>query len=298
MRGCRIADFADHDRDHFNLRIGVTGMPSVSCGDVDIYYEDHGEGPAIVWIPGTGLRGSTWELQVRRFEDRFRCLTVDLRGSGDSSGADTAFSVADLAGDIATWLDNIGVAKAVVAGVSLGSAVAQELSLGRPDLVTGLVLLATWSSSAHEHHIRRHFESRLFALQNGPIDVYAQFAFWMSSPSLFDHEPERQAEVERLLRVHISGTPAGTAGHFRADLGHETRDRLGQISCPCLVVHGDEDLITLPWYNRTVADLIPGATLASISKAGHLAWLERPDELNDLIERFLSRLPMTADRSP
>ena len=272
-------------------------MPSVRCGDVDIYYEDHGSGPVIVWIPGTGLRGSTWELQVRRFQDRFRCLTVDLRGSGESGGADTAFTVADLAGDIATWLDAIGVSRAVFAGLSLGSAVAQELALARPDLVTGLVLLATWSSTAREPHIRRHFESRLYALQNGPIDVYAHFGFWMSSPSLFDHEPERQAEVERLLRTHMSATPAGTAGHFRADLVHETRDRLGQINCPCLVVHGDEDLITLPWYNRTVASLIPGATLDSISKAGHLAWLERPDELNDLIDRFLSHLPAAADRS-
>jgi pimeloyl-ACP methyl ester carboxylesterase len=72
-------------------------MPSVRCGDIDIYYEDRGAGPAIVWIPGTGLRGSTWELQVRRFCDRFRCLTVDLRGSGNSGGADSTFSVADLA---------------------------------------------------------------------------------------------------------------------------------------------------------------------------------------------------------
>ncbi len=264
---------------------------------MNICYEDHGEGPAIVWIPGTGLRGSTWEFQVRQFEDRFRCLTVDLRGAGDSGGADTTFTVADLAGDIAAWLDSIGVTRAVIAGLSLGSAVAQELALARPDLVTGLVLLATWSSTAREHHIRRHFESRLYALQNGPMSVYAQFAFWMSSPSVIDHEPERQAEVERLLRTHMSGTPAGAAGHFRADLGHETRDRLGQIGCPTLVVHGDEDLITLPWYNRTVADLIPGATLATIPKAGHLAWLERPAELNDLIERFLSRLPATADRS-
>jgi pimeloyl-ACP methyl ester carboxylesterase len=276
---------------------GSPVMPSVRCGDVDIYYEDRGAGPAIVWIPGTGLRGSTWELQVRRFEDRFRCLTVDLRGSGDSSGADTAFTVADLAGDIAAWLDAIDVKAAVIAGLSLGSAVAQELALALPELVTGLVLLATWSSSAREHHIRRHFESRLYALRNGPLDVYGQFAFWMSSPSLFDHEPERQAEVERRLQAHMSGTPVGIAGHFLADLGHETRDRLGQVGCPCLVVHGDEDLITLPWYNRTVADLIPGATLASIPTAGHLAWLERPDEVNNLIERFLSRLPEPADRA-
>jgi pimeloyl-ACP methyl ester carboxylesterase len=270
-------------------------MPEVRCGDLDIHYEEDGSGPPIVWIPGTGLCGSSWEPQVIRFREEFRCLTVDLRGSGQTrsrqtSGTDTEFTVAGLAQDVAAWLDAIGVTDAIVAGLSLGSAVAQELALARPDLVNALVLVATWSSTRREHHIRRHFESRLYALENGPLDVYAQFAFWMSSPSLYDHEPDQQAEVERLLATHMSANPAGTAGHFRADLSHETRDRLHQISCPTLVVHGEEDLITLPWYNRTVADLIPNASLAAIPAAGHLAWLERPGELNHLIDRFLTTL--------
>jgi pimeloyl-ACP methyl ester carboxylesterase len=263
-------------------------MPSITCGDIDIYYEDHGSGPVIVWLPGTGLLGSTWELQVEHFQDRFRCLTVDLRGSGGTGGADTTFTVRDLAADVAAWLDTIGVTTATVIGLSLGSAVAQELALARPDLVERLVLLATWSSSATEHHIRRHFESRLYALEHGPLDVYGQFGFWMSSPTLFDHEPDLQSEVERLLRKQMSANLEGTAGHFRADLTHETRARLAAIAVPALVVHGDEDLITLPWYNRAVADAIPDAKLVTIAKAGHLAWLERPGEVNAQIERFLA----------
>ena len=119
----------------------------------------------------------------------------------------------------------------------------------------------------------------------------------LSRAQFNDHIPQVLEAFERRLQAHMSGTPVGIAGHFLADLGHETRDRLGQVGCPCLVVHGDEDLITLPWYNRTVADLIPGATLASIPAAGHLAWLERPDEVNNLIERFLSRLPEPAYRA-
>jgi len=266
-------------------------VPDVECGDISVHYEEAGSGPPIIWIPGTGLRGRTWELQTARFQAQHRCLTVDLRGSGDTTGGNGTgndYTVTGMAADIAAWMDAIGVGNAVVAGLSLGSAVAQELALARPDLVRGLILLATWSSSAREHHIRRHFQSRLYAIENGPLDVYAQFAFWMSSPSLFDHEPDRQAAVEQRLKTHMSSTPAGTAGHFKADLSHETRDRLPRIGCPALVVHGDEDLITLPWYNRTVAGLIPGASYRTIAKAGHLAWLERPDELNDLIEAFLA----------
>ena len=263
-------------------------MPDVRCGDLDVHYADAGSGPPIVWIPGTGLKGLTWELQTDRFKETHRCLTVDLRGSGDTTGTDGEFTVANMARDVSAWMDTIEVHGAVVAGLSLGSAVAQELALSRPDLVHSLILLATWSSSRREHHIRRHFQSRLYALENGPLDVYAQFAFWMSSPSLLDHEPEQQAKVEQLLKTHMSGTPEGTAGHFRADLSHETRDRLHLIECPTLVVHGDEDLITLPWYNRTVAGLIPHASYATIEKAGHLAWLERPGELNGLVGKFLT----------
>lgn len=265
-------------------------MPLIACDGLDLYYDDVGSGPTLLWIPGTGLRGRTWEHQVAVFADRFRCISVDLRGSGDSTGADTDFTVTDLASDLAQLVDALEVTKATVIGLSLGSAVAQELALLRPDLVNGLVLLATWSSSSQEHHLRRHFESRLYALEHGPIDVYAQFAFWMSSPWLYDHEPELQAVVEERLRGHMSASPSGTAGHFRADLKHETRDRLPKIDCPCLVVHGEDDLITLPWYNETVARLVPKATRVTIPRAGHLSWLERPDALAAHLEHFLARV--------
>lgn len=268
-------------------------MPTISAGDLDVRYEDQGSGPPIVWIPGTGLCGSSWALQFAQYSDRYRCLSLDLRGSGCTGGEERDFTVADLATDVATWMDALEVGAATIVGLSLGSAVGQELAIARPDLVERLVLLATWSSTAAEHHIRRHFESRLYALENGPIDVYAQFAFWMSSHTLYDTDRERQATVEALLSEHMSRNLRGTAGHFRADLAHETRDRLGRIRCPTLVVHGDEDLITLPRYNRTVADLVPRAVLATIPAAGHLAWLERPEELRTLLDDFFEVVPGT-----
>ncbi|NMO89395.1 alpha/beta fold hydrolase [Actinomycetospora sp. TBRC 11914] len=266
-------------------------MPTTSCGaqsdPVTVHHEETGDGPPIVWIPGTGLRGSSWAPQVAHFADRFRCLTVDLRGAG-STGDLAGLTVARLAADVAGWMDDLGVGPAAVVGLSLGSAVAQELALARPDLVAALGLVATWSSTAREHHIRRHFASRVYALEHGPLDVFAQFAFWMSAPAVVDREPDRQARVESLLAAHTSRDTAGTAAHFRADLSHETRDRLASITTPCLVVHGDQDLITLPWYNRAVAEAVPGARLETITDAGHLVWLERPDELNAALDPFLT----------
>jgi 3-oxoadipate enol-lactonase len=264
-------------------------MPTIQHGEVELYYESHGEGEPIVWIPGTGLVGSGWRRQVDEFARNYRCLTVDLRGSGRTVGGEANFTVSDLAQDVAALMDELGVTAHVV-GFSLGSAVVQELALRRPDLVRSMVLLATWSSTAREHHIRRHFGSRLYALERGPLDVFAKFAFWMSAPSVVDDDPELQKRVEAEVRKGMSDRPVGLAAQFRADLAHETYDRLGEIACPTLVLYGAEDLVTLPAYNRRVANLISGAKHYEVAGAGHLVAFERPEQVNGQITEFYSRI--------
>jgi pimeloyl-ACP methyl ester carboxylesterase len=273
-------------------------MPSVRTGDVEMHFEEAGAGDPIVWIPGTGLAGSMWDThQVSHFRGRHRCVTVDLRGSGRTVGGRLPPTVADLATDVIGVMDALDLPPAHIVGLSLGSAVAQEIALLRPDRVRSAVLAATWSSTEREKHMQRHFASRLYALENGPLDVYGQFAFWMSSPSVIDDEPELQTAVETELRKHMSTRFDGTAAHFRADLVHETLDRLPQITCPTLVAYGEEDRITLPRYNERVAAAIPGAVVARIPRAGHLVWLERPAELNGHIEDFLRTAAVTSPLS-
>lgn len=270
-------------------------MPTVHSGEVDVYYEDTGSGRPIVWIPGTGLLGSSYAAQVSAFRDRYRCVTVDPRGAGRTTGGEPGCTVADMAADVAGLVDGLGLGPVHVVGFSLGSAITQELALHRPDLVRSAVLLSTWSSTLREHHIRRHFESRLYALEQGPLDVFAKFAFWMSAPSVVDEEPELQTRVEQWLGAHTSTRLDGTAGHFRTDLRHDTQDRLHDIACPTLVVYGEEDLITLPAYNERVASLVPGATVRRIPRAGHLAAYERPDELIRCIDEFLAAVDLADD---
>jgi len=173
-------------------------------------------------------------------------------------------------------------------GFSLGSCIIQEIAIRSPELVGKAVLLSTWSSTPLEHHIRRHYEARLLALQKAPREVFGAFAFWMWAPSFVDDEPERMAELQDYF-VGVSGSQPQHAyeQHFRADISHDALDRLPQIRCPTLVVHGAEDLITLPRYNRRVAEAIPGAQLREIDGGGHIAWGERPAEVNRAIREFL-----------
>jgi pimeloyl-ACP methyl ester carboxylesterase len=213
---------------------------------------------------------------------------VDNRGSGGSDSPQEPYTVAMMARDIEDLVRQLNLEGAHFVGFSLGSVIIQELAIRSPELVGKAVLLSTWSSSPREEHIRRHYQARLLALENAPREVFAAFAFWMWAPSFVDDEPERMAELEQyFVSVSRSQPHHAYANHFKADLSHDALDRLDQIRCPTFVIYGAEDLITLPRYNRRVADRIPGALVKEIPRAGHIAWGERPDQVNTSIRDFL-----------
>lgn len=260
-----------------------------SLDGINIEYEVTGSGPPLVFVAGTGVGGGIWHrAQVPSFKNRRTCITFDLRGAGESDAPPGPYTVAELARDTELLLDHLGITSAAFVGLSLGSAILQELALARPEMVDAMVLLSTWSSSPNEHHIRRWFEARLRTLEEATQPVFAGYSFWMWAPSFVDDEPEEMAEHGRFF-AEISGSQPTHAyeSHFRADIGHDTASRLPLITCPTMVLYGDEDLITLPRYNRRVAELVPNATSHEISGAGHMALLERPIEVNDAIARFL-----------
>ncbi len=264
-------------------------MPLAFVNGVELHYRETGDGPPLVWVMGTGMNGDAWHrYQVPEFSSSYRCITFDLRGSGRSECPDGPYSAALLAEDLVGLLDHLGVDDANFVGFSLGAATLQELALSHPQRTRSVVLMSTWSSTAREHHVRRHYESRIYALRHADMEVFKKFAFWMWAPSTLDERYEDLVELEAFLGT-VSGARdvSGYIGHFAADLAHETLDRLPRIACPVLVVHGDEDLITRPAYNQRVAAAIPGARLVEVPRAGHLAYLEQPEAMNAAIRTFL-----------
>jgi len=268
-------------------------MATARINGIDLSYRVEGAGPILVWVSGTGMSGNAWHrFQVPHFRDRYTCVTYDLRGCGRSDCPDGEYSAKVMAADLLGLLDHLEIGSAHLAGFSLGSATIQEFALANPDRVRSATLISTWSSTAREHHIRRHYQSRVTALEKGPMEVFRAFAFWMWAPSMVDEEYNRVTELEEFFGS-IAGARdlRGYKGHFTADLAHETLDRLPQISCPVLVVYGAEDLVTRPEYNRRVAEAIPGAKTVEIPRGGHLALLEHPEAVNNAIDGFLGSLP-------
>lgn len=271
-------------------------MPFATVNDgLSLYFEEHGQGEPLVWIAGTGHSGRVWtKFQLPAFAERYRCITVDLRGCGQSDVPPGQYTMAMMAADIAGLMGHLSLESAHFVGFSMGSAILQELALAAPQMVRSAVMWGTWSCTPIEHHIRRHFEARLIALEQAPFEVFRAASFWAWAPSFVEREPTRMAALEEFIK-QVSSVPLDAwANHFRADLMHDTLSRLPQIKCPTLVLHGAEDLITLPSHNERVAAAVANAELRSITGAGHMAFVERPQECNEAIRDFLDRVTTTA----
>ena len=137
-------------------------MPLAFVNGVELHYRETGDGSPLVWVMGTGMNGDAWHrYQVPEFSSSYRCITFDLRGSGRSECPDGPYSAALLAEDLVGLLDHLGIDDAHFVGFSLGAATLQELALSHPHRTRSVVLMSTWSSTAREHHVRRHYESRI-----------------------------------------------------------------------------------------------------------------------------------------
>src|SRR5690348_16399664 len=118
-------------------------MPKVLANGRHLFFEEAGQGEPLVFLSGLGGDHRAFAVPMKHFAGRYRTLALDARDVGQSDRADEPYGTADLADDVAAWLETLGLPPAHVVGHSLGGAVAQELALRHPRAVRSLVLAST-----------------------------------------------------------------------------------------------------------------------------------------------------------
>ncbi|MGY1744199.1 alpha/beta fold hydrolase [Blastococcus sp. SYSU D00695] len=265
-------------------------MPQTAVATgVTLEYETSGEGDPLLLVMGTSGSIALWGEVVPRLAEHHRVIAFDNRGLGGSERGEGAISVASLAADASALLDALEVPRAHVLGWSLGSAIAQEMALARPEQVASAVLYATWGrcdgfqrsvlAALRLPYVHRDLESAL---------ATAGLAF---SPQALD-DPQFEAMLGPMLPAfpQDEAQMQVTVEQWDADLAHDSLDRLGGITAPTLVVVGEQDLLTPPWQAKAVADAIPGARYELVTGPGssHCLHLERPDDLLRIVTGFLA----------
>jgi 3-oxoadipate enol-lactonase len=255
---------------------------------VTAWFDVHGEGPAVALVHAGIADSRMWEPQLSTFSEAHRVVRVDLPGFGNSPFESTIVSYR---GAIRDALDGAGVDRTAVVGTSLGGRAALEFALESPDRVSALVLVGAGIDD-HEwsDEVTRFVEAEEAALANGDLDaaVTANLHLWIAGPrrTLEDVDPHVRDLVAEMQ------TQAFHLGKDHDDLQADTLEppastRLAEIQAPTLVVTGDEDIEDIHAVAERLAREIPGAERATIAGAAHLPSLERPEEFDRIVLRFL-----------
>lgn len=266
--------------------------PGLSKGSIDhdmitpahtgIFYQveprRNSEGlPTLILIHGAGGNHLFWPAEMRRISG-IKVIAIDLPGHGNSPGS-SASTIQSYVQQLLDWMDAVGISQAALAGHSMGGAIALHLAIFHPDRVCGLALISTAA--------KLEVSARLLELTQNPdsfheaIKTILQYSFSPQTP-----ERLRQLAEARMTEV----TWQTLHNDFLACHVFDLTEYLNQVDQPTLVICGEEDQMTPLRYSQQLVTGIRGAHLEILLGLGHMAMLEEPKIVANLLGNFFSFL--------
>jgi pimeloyl-ACP methyl ester carboxylesterase len=258
-----------------------------SVNSVDIGYDDHGIGTPVLFLHAFPLNRSMWTNQMTALlnEQRYRLVALDWRGFGETPPIDDVSTMELFADDIAGLMDALGMRQAVLCGLSMGGYAAFAFLRKYPQRVQGLILADTRPGADTEEAKANRENVAILALSQGTGAI----ADLQIPKLLSDYTRQHYPRVEQSVRHMINAaTPEGIAAASRGmALRSDSSDLLSSITCPTLVIVGEQDAFTPPAVAHEYAAKISGSQLATIPHAGHLSNLEQPEAFLGVVRNFL-----------
>jgi pimeloyl-ACP methyl ester carboxylesterase len=257
---------------------------------INLAYDDKGTGEPVVFIAGRGGAGRTWQPhQVPAFlAAGYRCITFDNRGIGATENAQ-GFTTQTMVADTAALIESLNAAPARIVAVSMGSFIAQELMVVRPDLVNSAVLMATRGRLDRARQFFNDAEAELYetGTQLPPnYDAKARLLENFSRKTLNDDSAIADW-IAMFSMWPIKQTPGLRCQLDAAPLTNRL-PAYRNIAAPVLVVGFSDDIVTPPYLGREVADALPNGRYLQIPDAGHLGFFERPEAVNAAMLKFFA----------
>lgn len=265
-------------------------MPFAPIEDGQLYYEEYGEGPALLLVPGLGGVGTYWKPQIEAFSSKFRVIIHDHRGTGRSTRCEIDYSIDQMTDDVLALMDHLELESTHFVGHSTGGAIGQTMAIVSPERLDSLVLYASWTKT--DAFMGRIMRARK-ALLGADVEQYIQLSPALLYPDWWlNANPDKLGALDDATR---SGFPSAAivASRCQAVIDFDRTSELGTIDLPTCVICARDDFLTPRYYSQELAGKIPGARLIVLEKGGHAVSQVEPASFNDAVLDFLmsQRIP-------
>lgn len=236
-------------------------------------------GPALIFVHGVGSTAAIWDAQLAAFSNEFRCAAIELRGNGALDDPSPALITREgFADDVLAVANALGFERFTLVGCSLGGVVAFELWKRVPQRFDAMVIVGSFACYPDGDNYARTICGTL----EGTADMRP---FAESRAARLGLPPERYREtVEQMACKSIACYQASTMATWTGNY----RELLYTIDVAVLVLHGERDVVAPAALSEEIAAGIPGAQLAAVENAGHVANADNPERFNELLRKFLS----------
>jgi pimeloyl-ACP methyl ester carboxylesterase len=260
-------------------------LPTVISNGIRIHYEEQGSGDPLILIMGLGAPGSRWTDHAAAYEKRFQCLLVDNRGAGESDKPGGPYTTKMMADDTAGLMQALGIERARIAGISMGSAIAQELALSYPQKVRSLVLVSSWSRcDRYTQTVFEHFKKmRVLA---SPADFTQLLQLWIASAHYYEEHFHEMVRDQTEAQEDYMPVDAFQAQSDACRM-HNTFERLNMITAPTLLTVGDVDIFTPLRLTVEMHERMPSSEMVVFNGLGHIHHWEDLERFNDVTTKFL-----------
>ena len=263
------------------------GLVNAHINGINLSYTDQGEGAPLIFVHAFPLSSAMWDMQVQEFSNNYRIIAVDLRGHGKSDAPLWNFTLDNYAEDIHELLKHLGIKQATFIGLSMGGYTLFALYRKYPELVRALVLADTRAQADNVEAKAGRFAMAQTAYKDGPKAIAEMMIPKLLAPSTREN---RDDIVDQVQTIILNNQSSGIIVDLIAMAERpNSTSLLSQITCPTLVIVGEDDVATPPSEAQYMVDRIPNAHLVKIRNAGHLSNIEQPITFNQALADFLER---------
>jgi len=263
----------------------------ITLNGIALNYVERGipQGLPVVFIHGFPFNHEMWNPQMKALPNNIRAISYDVRGHGASDVGDAQYSIEFFVDDLIALLDHLVIDRAVLCGLSMGGYIALRAFERHPDRVRALVLCNTRSEAdSNEAKVRRSATIR--TVKTAGVKIFSED--FLKSVFTPESIASNAGAVDMIRRIILNNSPLGICGTVLALAARtDTTSALGSISVPTLLIGGEQDTLTPPADLQHMHDRIRGSEIHILPHAAHLSNLENAPAFNDVLIKFLKRIP-------